>query len=71
MSTAHKNPASMPAAERSAKDRSALVEMLYNPPLWLPTGHAQTIVPALFGRRPVVDYWRERWNTPDGDFIEL
>lgn len=71
MSTAHKNSASMPAAERSAKGGSALVDMLYNPPLWLPTSHAQTIVPALFGRRPSVDYRRERWDTPDGDFIEL
>jgi uncharacterized protein len=48
-----------------------LVDMLYNPPLWLPTSHAQTIVPALFARRPAVDYRRERWNTPDGDFIDL
>ncbi|WP_206997439.1 YheT family hydrolase [Trinickia mobilis] len=69
MSTAHKNSASMPAAGRAARD--TLVDMLYTPPLWLPTSHAQTIVPALFGRRPAVDYRRERWDTPDGDFIEL
>jgi predicted alpha/beta-fold hydrolase len=55
----------------AAKATNALVDMLYNPPLWLPTSHAQTIVPALFGRRPAVDYWRERWDTPDGDFIDL
>ncbi|TKC89749.1 alpha/beta fold hydrolase [Trinickia terrae] len=69
MSTAHKNSASMPAAARKAGD--ALVDMLYSPPLWLPTSHAQTIVPALFARRPAVDYRRERWDTPDGDFIDL
>ena len=27
--------------------------------------------PALFGRKPAVRYRRERWNTPDGDFIDL
>ncbi|WP_250450430.1 hydrolase [Caballeronia sp. ATUFL_M2_KS44] len=44
---------------------------LYSAPRWLPTAHAQTIVPALFGRKPAVRYRRERWDTPDGDFIEL
>ncbi len=43
----------------------------YAAPRWLPTRHAQTIVPALFGRKPDVAYQRERWNTPDGDFIDL
>lgn len=43
----------------------------YRAPFWLPGGHAQTIVPALFARLPVVTYRRERWDTPDGDFIEL
>jgi uncharacterized protein len=46
-------------------------EWRYAGPRWLPTGHAQTIVPALFGRKPPVRYRRERWNTPDGDFIDL
>ncbi len=69
MSTTHDKPPSSPAAGSAASDR--LVELLYNPPRWLPTSHAQTIVPALFARRPAVDYRRERWDTPDGDFIEL
>ncbi len=69
MSTTHDKPVSSPAAQTAATDR--LVQLLYNPPLWLPTSHAQTIVPALFARRPAVDYRRERWDTPDGDFIEL
>jgi uncharacterized protein len=43
----------------------------YRAPGWLPGNHAQTIVPALFARRPEVDYRRERWETPDGDFIDL
>ena len=43
----------------------------YRAPRWLRGGHAQTIYPALFlrGRRP--RYRRERWDTPDGDFIDL
>lgn len=43
----------------------------YLPPRWLPSGHLQTIVPAKFGRLPKVAFERERWETPDGDFIEL
>ena len=44
--------------------------MTYTPPPWLPGGHAQTIWPlAIKGRVP--DYRRERWTTPDGDFIDL
>jgi predicted alpha/beta-fold hydrolase len=46
-------------------------QWLYSAPRWLPTSHAQTIVPALFGRCPAVNYRRERWDTPDGDFIDL
>ncbi|CAN7493185.1 alpha/beta fold hydrolase [Trinickia sp. LjRoot230] len=69
MSTAHDKPTSIPAADRAATD--TLIDLLYCPPPWLPTSHAQTIIPALFARRPAVDYRRERWSTPDGDFIEL
>ncbi|WP_322047836.1 hydrolase [Paraburkholderia sp. J67] len=43
----------------------------YRAPFWLPGAHIQTIVPALFSRLPLPVYRRERWNTPDGDFIEL
>lgn len=42
----------------------------YATPGWLPGGHAQTIWPLLIkGRLPA--YRRERWNTPDEDFIDL
>jgi hypothetical protein len=46
----------------------------YRAPAWLPGGHLQTIWPALLsrrfaGERPV--YTRERWRTPDGDFIDV
>src|ERR1700730_1280637 len=57
--------------EHAAALASPLAELIYRAPRWLPNQHIQTIVPALFARRPAVAYRRERWNTPDGDFIEL
>lgn len=42
----------------------------YTAPRWLPGGHAQTIWPLLRkGTSPPLR--RERWDTPDGDFIDL
>ena len=48
--------------------------MNYVAPTWLPGGNLQTIWPALYARRvsglaPV--YQRERWTTPDDDFIDV
>jgi hypothetical protein len=43
----------------------------YRAPWWLPGGHAQTIHAALLVPRARVVYRRERWDTPDGDFIDL
>jgi predicted alpha/beta-fold hydrolase len=49
----------------------------YRAPRWLPGGNAQTIWPALFSRRtlvrhaPAPHYQRERWFTPDGDFVDV
>lgn len=43
----------------------------YRAPAWLPGGHLQTIYPALAAPRPRVSFRRERWDTPDGDFIDL
>lgn len=48
--------------------------MQYQAPWWLPGGHLQTIWSALYARqrrtaaRPL---HRERWTTPDGDFIDV
>ena len=42
----------------------------YRAPAWLPGGHAQTIWPLLI-KGPLPAYRRERWETPDGDFIDL
>ncbi len=46
----------------------------YRAPRWLPGGNLQTIWPALFSRPPpgpLPQYLRERWDTPDGDFIDV
>ncbi|CAG9236499.1 putative esterase YheT [Paraburkholderia tropica] len=43
----------------------------YRAPFWLAGPHIETIIPALFSRLPTPAYRRERWDTPDGDFIEL
>jgi len=43
----------------------------YHAPYWLPGGHLQTLYPALLVRRPKIVYRRERWETFDGDFIDL
>ncbi|WP_370262572.1 hydrolase [Limnobacter sp.] len=45
--------------------------MVYRPPWWLPEGHSQTIVSARWANKPAVQYHRQRWDTPDGDFIDL
>ena len=42
----------------------------YHAPKWLPGGHAQTIYPLLIKPAPL-PYRRERWETPDNDFIDL
>jgi predicted alpha/beta-fold hydrolase len=48
-----------------------LIESRYRAPRWLPGAHSQTIVAAKLVPRPHVAYRRERWDTPDGDFIDV
>ena len=43
----------------------------YSAPRWLPGGHLQTIYPAKFIKPPEVTLNRERWDSPDGDFIDV
>ena len=46
----------------------------YRAPRWLVGGNAQTIWPALFSKRfsgEAPTYRRERWATPDADFIDV
>ena len=48
--------------------------MNYVAPWSLPGGNLQTIWPALYARRvfgPHPQYRRERWDTPDGDFVDV
>ena len=45
--------------------------MNYAAPKWLPGGHLQTIYPATCVAKPEVAYRRERWHTPDDDFIDI
>ena len=43
----------------------------YVAPWWLPGGHLQTIYARFLSRHLAVPYRRERWRTPDEDFIDL
>ncbi|MES2128451.1 MAG: alpha/beta fold hydrolase [Pseudomonadota bacterium] len=45
--------------------------MKYPAPLWLPTGHLQTIYPAKCIPTPRVALRRERWDAADGDFVDV
>ena len=45
--------------------------MKYTAPLWLPSGHLQTIYPATCIAKPAVRFRRERWDAPDGDFVDV
>lgn len=42
----------------------------YQAPWWLRGGHLQTLYGVLFARSKLV-WKRERWDTPDGDFIDI
>jgi len=43
----------------------------FTPPRWLSNPHLQTIYGSVVARKPAVTYRRERWETPDGDFIDV
>lgn len=44
----------------------------YRPPFWLFNGHLQTLWPVWKTLRlPPIAWPRERWETPDGDFIDV
>ena len=58
--------------DRTPKRKTGLaVSSTYAPPWWLPGGNLQTIYARKLARRWPVQYRRERWVTPDGDFIDL
>ena len=43
----------------------------YRAPGWLANPHLHTIYGSLFVASPRVAYRRERWETPDGDFVDI
>ncbi len=43
----------------------------FQAPIWLRNPHAQTIYAGLLRPLPEVNYQRERWETPDNDFLDL
>lgn len=43
----------------------------YRAPRWLGNPHLQTIYGSLLAPRPAVCYRRERWETPDADFVDV
>ena len=50
--------------------KAAPITQPYLAPAWLPGAHAQTIWPLLI-KGPLPAYRRERWETPDDDFIDV
>jgi uncharacterized protein len=46
-------------------------ELTYSPAWWIPGGHLQTLWGKLFRRQRSAPTVMERWDTPDGDFLEV
>ena len=46
-------------------------EYTYRPAWWVPGAHAQTLWGKFFRSRPSLPTRIERWDTPDGDFIDV
>jgi predicted alpha/beta-fold hydrolase len=43
----------------------------FTAPSWLSNRHAQTLYSALLAPAPRIAFRRERWDTPDGDFVDV
>ncbi len=46
-------------------------DIIYSPAWWIPGGHLQTLWGKLFRRQSPAQTVIERWDTPDGDFLEI
>ncbi len=46
-------------------------DIIYSPAWWIPGGHLQTLWGKLFRRQAPAPTNLERWDTPDGDFVEV
>src|SRR5687768_2729809 len=55
----------------AGRPRSTRREIIYSPAWWIPGGHLQTLWGKLFRRQAPAPTALERWDTPDGDFVEL
>src|SRR3990170_2329694 len=55
----------------SPRPRSTRQEIIYSPAWWIPGGHLQTLWGKLFRRQAPVLTTLKRWDTPDGDFVEV
>ena len=43
----------------------------FSPAPWIANRHAQTLYAALAAPAPRMEFRRERWDTPDGDFVDV
>jgi hypothetical protein len=48
-----------------------MMPLRFTPATWLRNAHLQTIYGSLLATAPEVAYRRERWDTPDGDFVDV
>jgi hypothetical protein len=59
------------AAASPPRSRAAADPGPYRAPWWLPGGNAQTIYASVFAPVARTAVRRERWDTPDGDFVDV
>jgi predicted alpha/beta-fold hydrolase len=55
----------------ASRPQSMRREIIYSPAWWIPGGHLQTLWGKLFRRQVPAPTVLERWDTPDGDFVEI
>ena len=55
----------------SSEEFSRRSEYTYRPAWWVPGAHAQTMWGKFFRRRELFGARVERWDTPDGDFVDV
>jgi len=53
------------------KPAPPLIPPRFAPAWWLPHAHLQTVYASLFAPAPHPKLRRERWETPDGDFVDV
>jgi len=54
-----------------SRSASPMSDGPYRAPWWLPGGNLQTLYAPLLARGGDVRFRRERWTTPDGDFVDI